>query len=418
MGLVQAAFVVAILGLMMIGFGQLSADFTERRSHETAIVAIATAQNAIYRWYADERQTLDTVGFARPEGSATIDETVAICTAAATPYAWCTGAGTGTLPSPPPPQKATVADCDDNQDPYTWCSGAGTGTLPTPAPNRILTTAKAVEPLRNLMPVDPLGSDPVDVSAITGGSNIDPAESLVFANLDLGGSGTLSLHWDAAADNTHIEMRLHGDWTERHRHEIHSAFPQVIAEDRITGGVLPDMPTDIAALTNSPMTLRLDLPHPSAQAVLQSSMRRFVTEDAGVAQGMIAPLIYDEIAEVETNQDCGTVGAITVDDIGVLMVCADEDGDATCPAPPAVCRRWRPMLATHFYCRDTRILPGDPLYTMNAPNTLPIIDVDWTDVTPPTTAASVLQINPVQVGTNLVCPTGFTLNADDLCQRN
>ena len=344
MSIIQAIFVIVIIGVTMLGLGRLTADFTERRTHSGSVLAISTVQNGMYRWFVDERQSIDVSGWNQLTGD----------------------------PAAVPP--VTVLD--------------------------------EAQALLDFLPADPYNTTP---PVITG-----DAAALIVNGLDLVGSDTLSMHWPAVNDNQFLELRIHGNWDERHILAVMNALPMVLLEDNDANTPNPAPPTAVASkVTTKPKALLLRVPHPGSQAVLSGAMRRYVTEDAGVTQGMIAPIMYEEMAEVEVNQGCGEAGAMTIDDIGVLMVCADEDGDGV------GARKWRPMIASHFYCRDLRLNPADPLYLRNAPNMLPVVDVDWSDITPPSTAASVLRINAVQVGANWVCPTGFApdVNNPQYCEK-
>lgn len=246
--------------------------------------------------------------------------------------------------------------------------------------------------LLDYMPTDILTGNPPR-SATDG-------QTLIIAPIWHGGGDQVALTWTRPLGNDSIQLRLLGGWTDEHRNHIQSVAPTAVREDTDAeaAGTL--------ALSGASAAIRIDLPHPANQAVLSNAMRRASVQTGGRVQGLLSPLPFERTAIVTINDGCGFTSAISTDIAGVPMACVDHDSS------PATERIWRALASTHVYCRDLRVPHGDPKFTQNAPNHVPVVATDWLDGSMnPGTAGYDVRVPAVLVGTDWKCPDPFMLEA-------
>ena len=256
------------------------------------------------------------------------------------------------------------------------------------------TTTLAHQRLISYLPHDPLTGEAPSLTVST-----SPSEhTLLLRPLWHGAGNQIALTWVQPTDNPSIELRLLGTWTDEHRDVIQAALPNAIREDTDTTA------RGTLALSGTTAAIRVNLPHPANQAVLSNAMRRSAIQEGGRVQGLVSPLVFEPLASVLQNNQCGQTSALATNNLGVPMACIDHD------ANPITQRIWRPLASTHVYCRDTRLTPGDPNYTLNAPNHVPVIATNWLDGTAnPGTAGYDVRIPALSVSGLPRCPLPFTL---------
>ena len=165
--------------------------------------------------------------------------------------------------------------------------------------------------------------------------------------------------------------------------------------------------------------ISLRVRHPSSQALMAGTMRRFKTGPGGSQQGMVSPLTFEQSSYERANTPCGQLGAITTAADGTPLVCVEHQPASSPTAYDAV-REWEVMLTSGLICRDTRLSNAHPDYNRHAPN-MEIVALDsWTqDVT--VASSREIRIPSVQLNTTPpslpICPRGFTLDPvnNDFC---